>query len=81
MCLSDSVMLPQTFDSNERFRGVDPWKRLIFGDGLALFGSLSSVFLDRSHKVPEMPKFTYLFLYNIFLSFNLVTSGYFFAGS
>lgn len=28
-----------------------------------------------------MPKFTYLYLYNLFLSFNLMTSGYFFGGS
>lgn len=28
-----------------------------------------------------MPRFTYLYLYNLFLSFNLMTSGYFFGGS
>ena len=28
-----------------------------------------------------MPRFTYLYFYNLFLSLNLVTSGYFFGGS
>jgi hypothetical protein len=28
-----------------------------------------------------MPRFTYLFIYNIFLCFNLITAGYFFGGS
>jgi hypothetical protein len=28
-----------------------------------------------------MPRFTYLYLYNAFLTFNLVTFGYFFGGS
>ncbi len=54
---------------------------MLFGDSLALIGSVASVYLDQNYKVPEMPKFSYLFLYNLFLGFNLVTFGYFFGGN
>jgi hypothetical protein len=72
---------PQLLDSPERYKRVDPWKRVLFGDSLALIGSMASVYLDQNYKVPEMPKFSYLFLYNLFLGFNLVTFGYFFGGN
>lgn len=54
---------------------------MIFGDGLALIGSFASYYLDRYYSPPKMPQFTFLFIFNIFLTFNLVTFGYFFGGS
>lgn len=54
---------------------------MVFGDFLAIFASYVAVFLDQNHQVPEMPKFTYMFVYNIFLCVNSITFGYFFGGS
>lgn len=48
---------------------------------MAIVGSFVAVYLDQNHQVPDMPKFTYLFLYNVFLSLNSITFGYFFGGS
>ena len=80
--LSDSLMLPQKLELNsDRYLKIEPWKRLVFGDSLALFGSFISVYLDLKHVVPDKPKFTYLFMYNLFLCLNLITIGYFFGGS
>lgn len=60
---------------------MEPWKRLLLGDGLAILGSFASFYLDKFYTIPVMPRFTYLFVYNIFLTFNLITFGYFFGGS
>lgn len=54
---------------------------MLLGDCLAVFGSLASYYLDFYYVAPVMPRFTYLFIYNIFLTFNLITFGYFFGGS
>ena len=54
---------------------------MILGDGLAILGSFASYYLDRFYTLPVMPRFTYLFIYYIFLTFNLITFGYFFGGS
>ena len=43
--------------------------------------SLFNVYFHYQNRAPEMPRFTYLYLYNAFLTFNLVTFGYFFGGS
>jgi hypothetical protein len=48
---------------------------------MALVGSFASYYLDRYFTRPAMPRFTYLFIYNVFLSFNLINFGYFFGGS
>ena len=82
LVMSDSVLIPQNLSpSAEHYQRMEPWKRLILGDGLGLFASFVSVYLDQHFTIPEMPRFTYLYLYNLFLSFNLVTCGYFFGGS
>jgi hypothetical protein len=51
------------------------------GDGLAIIGSFASFYLEKYYQAPVMPRFTHLFIYNIFLTFNLITFGYFFGGS
>lgn len=82
LILTDSITLPQVFNhDSEAYLRVEPWKRLLFGDGLAILGSFASYYLDQNHKVPDMPRFTYLLCYNVFLTFNLITFGYFFGGS
>lgn len=82
LLLVDSATLPQMGGFGiEKYLTIVPWKRLIFGDGLALMGSFASYYLDRYYQPPKMPQFTFLFIYNIFLTFNLVTFGYFFGGS
>lgn len=80
--MSDSITLPQLFGPDvETYKQLPPWKRLILGDGLGIVASFVSVYMDHHFTIPEMPRFTYLYLYNLFLSFNLMTSGYFFGGS
>lgn len=82
LILTDSITLPQVYDLEaEKYLRVEPWKRLILGDGLAILGSIASYYLDQNHQVPEMPRFTYLYVYNLFLTFNLITFGYFFGGN
>jgi hypothetical protein len=82
LILSDSLALPEsTLPSAPKYLQVAPWKRLVLGDGLAILGSVASYYLDRYYTKPDMPRFTYLFVYNMFLTFNLVTFGYFFGGS
>lgn len=82
LVLTDSISLPQVFDSEaEKYLRVAPWKRLILGDGLAILGSVASYYLDQRHQVPKMPRFTYLYVYNVFLTINLITFGYFFGGN
>lgn len=82
MVMTDSVTPALQYGYiQEPFMDTPYWRRLILGDGLGVFASFVSVYLDHHFKVPEMPRFTYLYLYNLFLSFNLVTSGYFFGGS
>ena len=82
LVLTDSITLPQVMDSQaEQYLKVAPWKRLILGDGFAILGSVASYYLDQNNRVPEMPRFTYLYVYNIFLTFNLITFGYFFGGN
>lgn len=80
LILTDSITLPQVYGS-EKYLQVEPWKRLVLGDGLAILGSVASYYLDRFFTQPDMPRFTYLFIYNVFLTFNLITFGYFFGGS
>ena len=82
LILTDSLTIPQAFDPySDKYLQTQPWKRLLIGDVLAILGSFASYYLDRFYVKPEMPRFTYLFIYNIFLTFNLITFGYFFGGS
>lgn len=82
LMLTDSITISQQWgDHAEKYLRVQPWKRLILGDGLAILGSFASYYLDRFYTLPVMPRFTYLFIYYIFLTFNLITFGYFFGGS
>lgn len=54
---------------------------MVFGDFLAIFASFVAVYLDQNYQVPDMPKFTYMFFYNLFLCVNSIAFGYFFGGS
>ena len=82
MVLSDSLVLDQSTDPEvDKYLRVEPWKRLVLGDGLAIISSFVSYYLDQKHEVPEIPRFTYLYIYNIFLVFNLIAFGYFFGGN
>ena len=82
LILGDSLTVPQSFEPGvSNYQKVIPWKRVVFGDFLAIFASYVAVFLDQNHQVPEMPKFTYMFVYNIFLCVNSIAFGYFFGGS
>ncbi len=80
---TDSVTLPIIIDPTQtrKYLKTDPWKRLIIGDGFALIASVCSVYLDQNMKVPGMPRFTYMFFYNLFNAINLATFGYFFGGT
>lgn len=82
MVCTDSVTLPIIIDhQTRRYLRTAPWKRFVLGDGFALAASISSVYLDQNIKVPGMPRFTYMFFYNLFCAFNLITFGYFFGGT
>ena len=80
---TDSVTLPIIHDPTQtrKYLATDPWKRLLIGDFLALIASVCSVYLDQNMKVPGMPRFTYIFFYNLFNAFNLITFGFFFGGT
>jgi hypothetical protein len=53
----------------------------VFGDLLAFCGSIIDVLLGEQYQVPSAPRFLNLMLYNICISFNLISLGYFFGGS
>ncbi len=79
---TDSITLPIIIDhQTRRYLKTVPWKRIVIGDGLAFIASICSVYLDQNMKVPGMPRFTYMFFYNLFNAFNLITFGYFFGGT
>jgi hypothetical protein len=79
---TDSITLPIIIDHQTRkYLRTPPWKRLVIGDGFAIMASICSVYFDQNIKVPGMPRFTYMFFYNLFNAFNLITFGYFFGGT
>ena len=51
LILSDSVGLERV-GGGEKYLGVEPWKRLVLGDGLAILGSFASYYLDRYYTKP-----------------------------
>jgi len=66
--------------SNEYYLSYSNISR-VFGDLLAFFGSIVDVFLGEKYQIPSSPRFLNLLLYNICISFNLISLGYFFGGS
>lgn len=51
--MSDSITLPQMFGPNvEAYKQVQPWKRLILGDGLGIVASFISVYMDQHFTIP-----------------------------
>jgi hypothetical protein len=80
---TDSLTLPIIIDPHQtrRYLKTPQWKRFVIGDGCALISSICSVYLDQNMKVPGMPRFTYMFFYNLFNAINLITFGYFFGGT
>lgn len=51
--MSDSITLPQMFGPNvEAYKKVQPWKRLILGDGLGIVASFISVYMDQHFTIP-----------------------------
>ena len=48
--LGDSLTVPQSFEPGvSNYQKVVPWKRVLFGDFLAIFASYVAVFLDQHH--------------------------------
>jgi len=50
LIIGDSLTTPQSFDPGaSNYQKTEPWKRVIFGDFLAIFASYVAVYLDQHY--------------------------------
>ncbi len=81
MIFWDSFDLPQMENiENQRYLSHSPAVRIL-GDTIAIVGSIITAFLDEIYQLPKTPRFSNFVIYNVFITINLITFGYFFGGN
>lgn len=82
LVFADSLLLPFVLNPspNEKYLGVNPLLR-VMGDFLGLTGAMLRTYMSEQTPSIQTPPFTTFFLYNLFLSINFMSFGYFFGAS